>query len=181
MAMMSGRSLVSSPSKSASRFCGANALVSPVPPARSFASLCQPRRTHPNAMWHPLWHVSGWMRLSTPSWEEVPNDETRWLTSMSQSTRPNASENVHRNWLIPAHFQSVRSFWTSGEGGGGGGRDSTGAMATVGRTRLGIPRESKGTGSPEGARWRRVDACPSGETEVVAPRCSPVTHGGVRW
>lgn len=56
---------------------------------------------------------------------------------MSQSTSPKASEKVQRNWLIPAHRQSVRSFWTNGETIGGA-RAATGATATGGKPRFGI-------------------------------------------
>jgi hypothetical protein len=59
---------------------------------------------------------------------------TAVLTSMSQSMRPKASENVHTNWLMPAHRQSCRRRCTMGEGGGGG----RGAATTGGTPRRGM-------------------------------------------
>lgn len=80
--------------------------------------------------------------------------DTRKLTSISQSNNPNASENVHMNWDIPAHLQSVLRRWMSGEGGGGAMSSVMGATAAAtGRERRG------GIVEAESQRWAYFDFC----------------------
>lgn len=59
-------------------------------------------------------------------------------TSMSQSTSPNASENVQMNCEMAAHRQSLLRVAMSGEGGGGATSAATGATASGGGLRFGI-------------------------------------------
>ena len=60
---------------------------------------------------------------------------------MSKSMYPKAVEKVHTNSDMAAHRQSVRSFWTIGDGGGGGKRALTGATACGGAAYLGISQD----------------------------------------
>jgi hypothetical protein len=59
---------------------------------------------------------------------------------MSQSGRLKASEKVQMNCEMAAHLQSVRSFATMGEGGGGGTSWETGATASGTAALLGIAK-----------------------------------------
>lgn len=86
------------------------------------------------------------------------NLKARELTSMSQSSNPKASENVHTNWDIPAHRQSVRSRCMSGESGGGAVRVSTGAIAAAtGRERRGgMARTGMSASSPTRLKAKNI-------------------------